>query len=208
MKEIRTSRVGCLTFSSESNCELDSHADTYVLGKHAHIFMDHERSVDIVGYDKSKWTFGSNIKTVSGALAYDNPTSGTTVIIVVDQAIHVPTMDCNLICPMQVRMNDVKLDDKPKFLTEDPTDESHAISCEDNTATLVNISLSLKGVTSYFPTRKPTKHEFENCPRIELTYLTHDWDPHSATFQEQEQALMDNKGKLHEWNNKRMSVDT
>ena len=37
--------------------------------------------------------------------------------------------------------------------------------------------------------------------------LTHDWDPHSATFQEQEQALMDNKGKLHEWNNKRMSVD-
>ena len=27
---------------------------------------------------------------------------------------------------MQERMNDVKLDDKPKFLTEDPTDESHA----------------------------------------------------------------------------------
>ena len=73
---------------------------------------------------------------------------------------------------MQVRMNDVKLDDKPKFLTEDPTNESHAISCEDNTETLINITLALKGATSYFPTRKPTKHEFENCPRIELTYLT------------------------------------
>ena len=46
---------------------------------------------------------------------------------------------------MKVRMNDVKLDDKPKFLTKDPTDESHAISCEDNTGTLVNITLSLKG---------------------------------------------------------------
>ena len=26
-------------------------------------------------------------------------------------------------------------------------------------------------------------------------------------FQEQEEALMDNKGKLHEWNNERVSVD-
>ena len=88
------------------------------------------------------------MKTVSGALAYDNPTSGKTVIIVVHEAIHVPAMDCNLICPMQVRMNDVKLDDKPKFLTEDPTNESHVISCEDNMGTLINITLELKGVTS------------------------------------------------------------
>ena len=51
------------------------------------------------------------------------------MIIVLHQAIHVPTMDSNLNCPMKVRMNDVKLDDKPKFLTEDPTDESYAISC-------------------------------------------------------------------------------
>ena len=57
------------------------------------------------------------------------------------------TMDCNLICPIQVRMND----DKPKFLTEDPTNESHAISCEDNTGTLIDITLELKGVTSYSP---------------------------------------------------------
>ena len=30
--EVRTSRVGSLTFNNESNCELDSHADTCVLG--------------------------------------------------------------------------------------------------------------------------------------------------------------------------------
>ena len=86
---------------------------------------------------------------------------------------------------------------------------SHILShsCEDNTGTLINITLALKGVTSYFPTRKPTKHEFENSPRIELTYLTPEWDPHSTTFQEQEEALMDNKGTLHEWNNRRKSVD-
>ena len=102
--------------------------------------MDHGKAVNIVGYDKSEGTLASNMKTVSGAIAYDNPASGTTVIIVVHQAIHVPTMDCSLICPMQVRINDVKLGDKPKFLTKDPTDESHAISCEDNTGTLINIT--------------------------------------------------------------------
>ena len=138
------------------------------------------------------------MKTVSEALAYDNPTSGKTVIIVIHQAVYVPTMDHNLICPMQVRMNDVKLDDKPKVLTEDATNESHAISCEDNTGTLINITLELKRVTSYFPTRKPTMNEFDNCLRIELTYLTSEWGPHSTTFQEQEEALMDKKGKLHE----------
>ena len=81
------------------------------------------KAVNIVGYDKSKGTCADNMMTVSGALAYDNPTSGKTVIIVKHQAIYVSTMDCNLIFPIQVRMNDVKLDDKPKFLTEDPTNE-------------------------------------------------------------------------------------
>ena len=54
IRAIRTSRVGSLTFNCKSSCELDSHADTYVLGKHAHSFMNHEQSVDIVGHDKSK----------------------------------------------------------------------------------------------------------------------------------------------------------
>ena len=134
--------------------------------------MDHGKADNIVGYDKTKVTLADNMMTVSGALAYDHPTSGKTVIIVIHQASYVPTMDCNQVCPMQVRMNNVKLGDKPKFLTEDPTNESHAISCEDITGTLISITLQLKGVTSYFPTRKPTKHEFDTCPRIELTYLT------------------------------------
>ena len=104
-------------------------------------------------------------------------------------------------------MNDVKLNDRPQVLTEDPTDESHAISCDDSTGPLVNITMSLKGVTSYFPAMKPTKHLFNNYPRIELTYVTPEWFPQSTPFQEQEDAHMDNKEKLHEWNNKRMSFD-
>ena len=58
-----------------------------------------------------------------------------------------------------------------------------------------------------FPQGSQTKHEFDTGPRIELTYLTSEWDPHSTTFQEQEEALIHNKGKLHEWSNKRKNVD-
>ena len=40
-----------------------------------------------------------------------------------------------------------------------------------------------------------------------MTYLTPEWDPHSPTFQEQEEAIMDNKGKLPEWSSKGKNVD-
>ena len=99
------------------------------------------------------------MKTVSSALAYDDQTSGRTTILVVHQAIHVPTMGSNLLCPMEVWMNDFKVDETLKFLTKNPTDIMHAISGKDADGIQVTIQLSLKGVTSYFPTRKPTKEE-------------------------------------------------
>ena len=115
-------------------------------------------------------------------------------ILVVHQAIHVPTMGSNLLCPMKVQMNDVKVDDTLKFLTENPTDIIHAISGKDAHGIQVNIPLSLRGVTSYFPTRKPTKEEFNSCPQFDLTYEAPIWDPHSEIFQQQGEALLDNRG--------------
>ena len=111
-----------------------------------------------------------NMKTVSSALAYNNQATRKTTILVVHQAIHVPTMESNLLCPMQVWMNDVKVDETLKFLTENPTDITHAISRKDAYGIQVTIPLSLRGVTSYFLTRTPTKEEFNSCPQFDLTY--------------------------------------
>ena len=133
-----------------------------------------------------------NMKTVSGALAYDDQVTGKTTILVVHQVIHVPTMECNLLCPMQVWMNDVKVDETPKFLTESPTNITHEISGKDGDSIQVTIPLSLRGVTSYFPTRKPTDEEFNSCPRCVLTYEAPIWDPHSEIFKQQQEALLDN----------------
>jgi hypothetical protein len=57
--------------SYETTLELDSHADTCVLGRHALIILDHNRPVTVMGYDES---LGSKTyKTVSGVVAYTDP---------------------------------------------------------------------------------------------------------------------------------------
>ncbi len=55
----------------ETTLELDSHADTCVLGRDALIILDYNRPVSVVGYDES---LGSKTyQTVSGVVTYDDP---------------------------------------------------------------------------------------------------------------------------------------
>jgi hypothetical protein len=111
---------------------------------------DYDRPVAIQGYDPSGSTTGS-LRTVSAALAYDSPDTGETLILVVHQAIHLPSLPHNLLSPMQLRLNDVKVNDIPKFLTENPTAYDHAIvttGCDTDDELL--IPLSLDGVVSVF----------------------------------------------------------
>ena len=160
--------------------------------------MNHECPVNVVGYDKSCGTQHRNLPTVSDALAYDDPSSGVAIMLIVHQAISVTTMNNNLLCPMQARMNDVELNDTPKFLTKNPMSKTHVISGLDQDGHEHIIPFTLCGVTSYIPTHKPSREEFDTCPRIELTYELPKWDPHSETFKQEEEALWDNKGFVHD----------
>ena len=73
------------------NCELDSHADTC----HTVIWTMNNQ-LTLLGMTRVNGLLQNNMKPVSGTLTCDNPTK--TVIIVLHQAIHFPTMDFNLIC--------------------------------------------------------------------------------------------------------------
>jgi hypothetical protein len=82
----------------ETTLELDSHADTYVLGRDALIILDYNRPVSIVGYDES---LGSKTyQTVSGVVAYNDPQTGRTLHLIINQAMHIPHLDHHLLCPM------------------------------------------------------------------------------------------------------------
>ena len=60
--------------NTETSLELDSHADTYCVGKEALVIYDYERPVTVSGYDPQ---LGSrDFKTVSAVLEYTHPLTG------------------------------------------------------------------------------------------------------------------------------------
>jgi hypothetical protein len=70
------------------------------LGRDALILLDYDRPVIVKGYDPCLGT--KTYATVSGALAYDNRTTGEVYHLVINQqAIHIPHLDHHLLCPMQ-----------------------------------------------------------------------------------------------------------
>jgi hypothetical protein len=93
------------------------------------ILLDFDGPVCVQGYDPTLGT--KTFATVSGALAYNDPITGETLHLVINQAIHIPHLDHHLLCPMQCQVNDVTVDDTPKFLARDPSDKSHALTLDD-----------------------------------------------------------------------------
>ena len=77
-------------------------------------------------------------------------------------------------------MNGIEVNETPEFLLKQPTFTSHAIVVDDTYGeTPMIVPLSINGVTSYFPFRKPTRAEFEEgyVLRIDFTAEAPDWHP-------------------------------
>jgi hypothetical protein len=107
--------------------DLDSHADASVVGMEVINFQDFERHVNVSGYEP-KGPVAMDLKTVSSGMAYDVPGSGRVVILIVNQAINLPHLPHNLLNLMQMRLNDVVVNETPKFQCANPTNISHTIT--------------------------------------------------------------------------------
>jgi len=178
---------------------MDSHADTCVVGDNPLIIHDHERKVSVTGYDHGK---PKTFRIVDAVIGYEHPVTGDDIMVVINQAIHIPGLKHNLICPMQLRMNDVLVNEVPKFLCKKPDDTDHAILIPRTDDDRLCIPLSLEGVTSYFHSFKPTSEQYEAAAEgIDLLHLTDgdlEWDPHSSEFARQEEAMMGDDGSVRE----------
>jgi hypothetical protein len=174
--------------------DLDSHVDASVLGMEVIIFQDFERLMNVSGYDP-KGAVAVALKTVSSGMAYDITGSRMVVIMIVHQAIDLPHLLQNLLSPMQKRLNDVVVNETPKFLCANPANLSHTITVkgEDLNDELL-IPLDLRGVVSCFKTRNPTQEEFDTCDRYDLTYESPVYDPIGSSYAKQEAAMMDSRG--------------
>jgi hypothetical protein len=101
---------------------------------------------------------------------------------------------------MQCQVNDVTVDDTPKFLACDPTDKLHALTLEDpdHPAQRVTLPLALQGVTSLLNVRAPTLNEWNSDAyrRLHLTSETLTWDPTTTLYKDQELAMTDYSGNV------------
>ena len=127
------------------------------------------RKVDVYGFDKNNPP-ASDIPVVSGATAYDDPITGQTYILVINEALYYGSrLDHTLINPNQIRHFGIPLWDNPY-------DPAHTLSVGpiDQHGTL--IPLQTKGTRIFFNSRSPSSDELATCPHVHLTSKD-DWNP-------------------------------
>ena len=187
--------------SDDIKVELDSHADTSVVGRHCHIIHHHRQVVNVVGYDKVNGSREAPI--VDAAFLYTDAYTLKRYILRVNQAIHIDTMDNNLLCPMQCRLNGVTVNEIPKFLVDNPTNVTHSLVFpmqeQDDDAQPTIIPLALDGVTSYFLVTKPTQEdvEDESMLHLDLTAENPPWNPQDPDFAHRERNMVDSAGLIN-----------
>jgi hypothetical protein len=149
----------------ESRTELDSHANMPFVGSNIFILAETGKTADVNAFTPDYPSM--QVPVVDAAVQYDCPYTGTTHILVIRNAVSVPSLTHNLIPPFMIRAAGVKLNDTPKIQVEDPTTEVHCLHFQEEK---VKIPLLLHGIFSYFPTTKPSVETIEGCEEVlELT---------------------------------------
>jgi hypothetical protein len=135
----------------------------------------------VYAYDKS-YKPQEGVPIVAGGTAYDDPTTGTTYILVFNEALYYGTkLDHSLINPNQVRSYGIGFWDNPfdrtRKLCIDVNDE-------------LQIPMIAKGTKIQFASRTPTTQELDECPHIVMTSPA-SWNPQDVSLSETSTTLED-----------------
>ena len=86
----------------DTRTALDSHTDTTAVGTSmALVIHDYEQPIHVHGYT-GEVSPDENCHIVSAMVAYDNPETGDTFMLVFNQAILIDKLPTNLVSPMQL----------------------------------------------------------------------------------------------------------
>jgi hypothetical protein len=97
--------------------QLDSHADTCCVGYDVLIVNTMEETARVTPFLKSIGSV-SKVPTVTAAIAYNDMKTGEVTVLLIHQGLYFKENNNCLLCSIQARMNDVKLKEQLKFLTE------------------------------------------------------------------------------------------
>ena len=133
------------------------------------------RTADVYPYDSSYEPI-SNVPIVSGVTAYDDPSTGLTWLLIINEGLYYgDKLDHTLINPNQIRFNQIDYWDNP-------FDHDRPLSI--NIPGVLNVPLHMKGTKIQFISRSPTSAELNMIPpeqRIELT-SKFKWEPTTVSL--------------------------
>jgi hypothetical protein len=193
---LRTAVVSTLDVSEEndmeqsSRTELDSHANMPVVGRNAYVISDTERVADVNPFTSD--CYSMLLPIVDAAVLYECPYDGQLYILVIRNALHVPSMQNNLLPPFVLREAGIRVQDTPKIQTIEPTEEDHSIYFPE---TGFRIPMSLWGMFSYFVTSKTTALQMMELENIYLLTPSN-MNPHCDSYATNEENMLDWEGKM------------
>ena len=174
-----------------SRTELDSHANMVVVGRNCYVLQDTQRKANVSAFSPNYETL--ELPIVDAALAYYSPYDGKDYILVVRNALYVPSLEHNLIPPFIMREAGLEVRDIPKIHVSDPTEEDHSIGFPGHD---FRIPLSLWGVFSCFLMTAPTLQQIEECDDVYLLTPNGRWDPNSDVYAKNESNMLDWEGNI------------
>ena len=183
----------------ESQTELDSHANMPVVGREALVVEQSGKMVEVSPFTPHYKPI--KVEVVNAIIQYDSPLDGKEYMLVIQNALQVPSMSNNLIPLFIMRKNGIMVNECAKIHCEDPTREDHAIIFKGYD---LCIPLWLHGVFSYFVTRKPDIESVVDVdePSIyatEIYTLTPTkWNPHTDAYTLNEESIVDWEGNIKE----------
>lgn len=153
---------------------IDSHADTSCVNKHAYIeHVVEGMTVDAIPFDDSLGK-AEGLSIVHAIYAIDDPTTFTTYLIRICNAIYIPYMKQGLLCPNQAREFGTIIDDVPVELDHDGR-STFSIIAPNHDET--QFPLQRFGPTAFLQVRRPTDEELDTLKVIDLTE-EEDWNPY------------------------------
>ena len=146
----RTNYIGMMKSSSHEPCNVESRIISYT-----------DKSCQVAPYHPD-YANMKDIPIVQAGTAFDDPNTGETIILVINQGLYFGDKLPNSL------INQIII---PEYDIRSP--------------------LSMNGVISYEPVRKPSIREHETCRWINLT-SDMEWDPHSEAFELNEKLAQEN----------------
>ncbi len=177
--------------------ELDPHANMAVAGSNYTIFATSGHYANVTPFFLNLPTMNM-VEIRDAVIAYDNPILHVTYLLVMQNALLIPTMNHSLISPFLLREAGLYVDKTPTHQVANPTVDNHVIV---DSETRMIIHSSLNGIFSSFPTRALILEEIEDWDTYPIILITPDsiaWDPYASHYAKNEAAMLDSTGLIVE----------